>query len=149
MLMGLVDPNEGTLRMMPRPGEVRNPLGINSPKSTKRNKEIRALLQVEGNKPCEIEGYEDWTQLQYTVHMLYLQAMAGDHAARKMIFDRVYGRVPFDVNMEVTHREELEQATDAELLARVDALRALLAPEGLPAATHQSGGFIPPEGDAQ
>jgi hypothetical protein len=163
--MGLIEPNDGTLRMVPKPGEVRNPRGVNSHKNTVRNRKISELFTVELDKPCDIEGYEDWTQIQYIIHVAVLQAMAGDPAARKTVLDRRFGRVPFTVEMDVSVQtqlqQELEQLSDEELALRMEVMARSIRkrineekarPEALDAVVVEDPsavGLLPPEGVTQ
>lgn len=125
--MGLIDPNDGTLQIIPKPGEVRNPLGINgSPGVRRRNHEIRAALLAGLKEPCGIEGEEQKSYFEYGIRTLLLLWCAGDRWAVKFIADRCWGRVPFNIEMDVTHREELSNFSDEELLARMDAIRDAL-----------------------
>lgn len=122
------EPNEGTLKIIPKPGEVRNPTGFNNPPGRRRSQEIKAALQAGLNERCDIEGFEHLTFFEYGIRSLMYLWCAGDKWACTFVANRVWGRVPLDIAMDVTTHESLQALSDQELLARVDALRAQLAP---------------------
>jgi hypothetical protein len=127
--MGAAELNEGLARAGVQPGEVRNPLGISNLPVRKRNAEIRGALFGEMSKQCDIPGAEHLTQFQYGIRTIVYLFMAGDRWAVKFCADRMFGRVPLSIEMDVTHREEFAELTDSELLARLDAIRAQLVAE--------------------
>jgi hypothetical protein len=113
----------------PKPGEPsRNPLGRPVGKFS-RWREIKAELRAIGEESCGKPGFEHLTKWQYTLREVFELAMAGDRWAVKYITDRLYGRVPLTVEMDVdvTQREpDLSDLSEAELLARVEIVRAML-----------------------
>jgi hypothetical protein len=127
--MSQIELNEGLARSIPKPGEIRNPSGWNNPVQRARNREIRTLLCAEGNAPCALPGYEHLTNLQALVRVLWDKALGGNRWAATTVLNRMFGRVPLDVEMQVTQQPpDLTVLTDTELRARLEMLRELLAP---------------------
>lgn len=123
--MAQIDSNHGLARAAMKPGEPsRNPLGHNGG-AVRRMKfrELRAMLMAVGDEPCDVVGYTHISKREYVVRVLYQLAMEGHRWAIKYIDDRVYGRVPLDVNVTQQPRPELSYLTTDELAARVERLR--------------------------
>jgi hypothetical protein len=116
-------------------GEVRNPLGISDVGKRRRNYEIRRLLMAEANEPSKIPGYEHLTKMQVGVSTLMDLYQHGVQWAVKEVHNRLFGRVPLDVNATITPQSptpDLDELTDEELTARAEELLARM--RALPAA---------------
>jgi hypothetical protein len=131
--MGQIDLHEALAAAGPKRGEPsRNPLG--RPRgSYSRNREIQSALKAEGDTPCEVPGFEHLTKHEYWIKKLWALAMAGERWASTQIMNRLYGRVPLTVEMEMElvalqerRQAELADLSDDELRARVAAVKALI-----------------------
>jgi len=117
--------NDGLRAALMKPGDpTRNPLGNNGGAVRRlKFRELRAMLIAVGDEPCDVEGYTHISKREYVVRILYGLAMEGHRWAIKYIDDRVYGRVPLDVNVTQQPQPELSYLTTEELAARVEQLR--------------------------
>ena len=59
--------------------------------------------------------------------MIIDKFQAGERWAVVYVTNRVFGRVPLEMSVDVTMHEELIALSDDQLLARLDALRAEIA----------------------
>jgi hypothetical protein len=130
--MAQIDLNDGLAQHLVKPGDKsRNPTGKNgTPALRLRNRDIRAMLWAEGNQPCDEPGFEHLTKLQRGVRAVLDKFQEGDRWAVKFVTERLFGRVPINVDMTMTNGNAydvgLMHLTDEELAARLDALRAQL-----------------------
>jgi hypothetical protein len=139
--MGQYELNEGLARRLPQKGEVRNPTGKTNIAKRVRSREIRLALLAKLDEPCGVPGYEHMTKFDFGIDGLIDLFMDGERWAVKEVLNRVFGRVPLDI--EITQPAvDISVMTDDELLARVEVLREglramALAPAqpSLPAAT--------------
>jgi hypothetical protein len=127
--MSTYDLPDGLAKHLIQPGDPgRNPLGIQgTPAKRLRAREIRADLQAEGRKQCEVPGFEHLTQYEFGIRTLYLLFMQGERWATHEVLTRLFGRVGLDITLGPPPDEALMELTDDELLLRVEALRTGLS----------------------
>src|SRR5687768_17049425 len=99
--MGQFELTEELARAGAKKGEVRNPTGWNNPVQRMRNRDIKVLLRAEADAPCEVPGYEHLTKLQFALSAVMDKAMDGDKWAVSFVTNRLFGRVPLNVDVEV------------------------------------------------
>jgi len=106
-------------------GKNGNHLGKNGRATMRTNIEIRrALYQgLAGPYPGDPSGRTYW---DVAIDSLLTKFAHGERWAMHFVCDRLFGRVPYNVNLDVTHHAPLAKVTEAELLARVEVLRAHL-----------------------
>jgi hypothetical protein len=122
--MGQHDLNEGLAKHVVKPGDPgRNPHGFNNPALRRRNSDIKKLLAAAADEPSDMRGCEHLTKQQVGIRMLMELYQNGVQWAVKEVHNRLYGRVPYDVQATVTPKPDVSQLSPEELLARLDALR--------------------------
>lgn len=125
--MGRDELSEELLPTVIRKGEVRNPMGYNNWVQRWRNKDFQRLLQADANEPCGEPGFEHLTNAQFASKLLWAKAKTGDLRWFKELMNRLFGRVPLNVDMSVSPiPTDLSELTDAQLAERLDALRDLM-----------------------
>jgi hypothetical protein len=84
----------------PVPGEVRNPKG--KPKGTKnRATVLKELLGIKMKKPNPLkEGKVEAMTVERLIELaLIKKAMNGDVSAMKLVSEKLYGKIPLDINL--------------------------------------------------
>jgi hypothetical protein len=134
--MSTYELNEGSAATMMKPGDPgRNLVSRGRPNgSYLRNREIKAILKAEGDQPCGQPGFESLTKFEFTIVRLWQLAMDGDRWATTTILNRLFGRVPTSVELNLQARlqidegvAEIEHLSNEELVARLDRLRQMAA----------------------
>ena len=137
MGIGQIELNEGLARAMAKPGEPgRNPVGHKLPHGVMaRNRLLKEALLGELRKQCEYEGFTHLTKFEFGVRKIVELWQEGDRWACTWLANRIWGRVPTTVelqlqaNLEVHHTIEMEELSDVELLRRLDMVREVLTEE--------------------
>ena len=156
--MGQFELNDGLRQHLVKPGDPgRNPLGFNGQDTRRRNRELERLARAELGEPCPYPGFEHLTCHQYVVKVWVRQAMEGNEKSRKELHDRLYGKVPLQLNVEQQQQEaaiELSALPDEKLAdlaieaalavkAEIAARRAQRAIEAVPVDHTELGSGLP------
>jgi hypothetical protein len=142
--MGAHDLNEVLAKHLVKKGDPgRNPLGVQgTPETRRRARDIKADLWSAGSKPCQVPGFEHMSRYEYGIHNLMLQFMQGEKWAVILVLNRLFGRVPLDVEVTaaVTAQAQanVESMSSTELAARAGALRKLLMEDAKREAAEQA-----------
>jgi hypothetical protein len=125
MTMSFGEMNDALAAKTPKRGELsRNFLGNNGRQTMRTNIEIRRALYsgLAGLYP-DGSGRTYW---DVAIDSLLTKFANGERWACHFVCDRLFGRVPYNVSLDVTNHAPLARMTEAELLDRVEVLRAHL-----------------------
>src|SRR4029453_11293049 len=148
MAMAFAEMHDALAVKGPKKGDVgRNQTGNNGRATMKTNIAIRrALYSGLAELYPDNSGRTYWA---VAIDNLLTKFANGERWAMHFVCDRLFGRVPYNVNLDVTpHQAPLARLREADLLARVEQLRASLTSrviDATPVSTAVQGST--PKGD--
>jgi hypothetical protein len=132
--MGARALNDGLAEHKIKKGDVgRNQTGNNGRQTMRTNIEIRRAL-YSGFTGLYPDG-SGRTYWDVAIDSLLTKFANGERWAMHFVCDRLFGRVPYNVNLDVTQHHNFAHLSESELLARVEQLRTRLLADGVCDAT--------------